>query len=294
MRISTLVKSSAIAPRGYIVWFFLLLFSAASAQDLLDYEELLQKANVAVKERKPVEAERIIATIINTSNRRKNLAIKGEAHRLMASICASHSRKAEEIEHLFESYWFFTEAKENLEEAEAQRLIGQYYLHMKLPDEADRYLKNAFQISIGLNDTIAQIKVMSNQAQLASSRNRVDQSLKLYEQAILLSQKMKWRQGLLENWNRMAYAYWKKGDPRKMLACMKEALPNTTPNTDTLGIIYGDLGLAFMENEVLDSADRYLQKGLEYIKKGENTQQEMLLYKQLYRLKVMKRKRLSF
>lgn len=285
MKFSTFAKISAIMQWCCMAGFLLLPFFVATAKDDPDYNDLLQRAGIVLQAGRSFEAERILATIINAPRQPENLIPKGKAHRLMASILASHSRKAEEIEHLFKSYWFFLEAKELVEEAEAQRLIGQYYLQMKLPEEADRYLKDAFRIAIQLSDTVAQIKIISNQGQLAFLRSSLEESISSHEQAILLSNKIKWKQGLLENWNRIAYVYWQKGDPQKMLFCMKETLPYLTANTDTLGIIYGDLGFAFLENEMLDSADLHLQKALTSIKGGDNIQQEMLIYKQLYRLR---------
>jgi PAS domain S-box-containing protein len=286
MKISTFLKVPVMVKRFGVAGSLLLLFFVASGMADPDYYDLLERASVVMKSGRSLEAERILTTIINAPNQEENLLLKGKAHRQMAFIFASHSRKAEEIEHLFKSYWFFLEAKELVEEAEAQRLIGQYYLQMKLPEEADRYLNNAFKISTALNDTAAQIKIMSNQGQLAFLRSSLDESMMLHEKAIFLSKKINSRQGLLENWNRIAYVYWQKGDLKKMLLSMKETLPYLTSNTDTLGIIYGDLGFAFLENGILDSANQHLQKALTSIQEGDNIQQEMLIYKQLYRLRV--------
>jgi PAS domain S-box-containing protein len=262
--------------------FILLLFvfCHGNAQNVGEESyPLLKEAQRAVNEGKSIDAEKIINRIIDLPDNKQYYAIKGQAHRLMASICASHSWKPEEIEHLFKSYWYFQKTGDTKEEAEAQRLIGHYYTHMYLFDEADKYLTQAFKGASVISDTVTLIKIISDRAQLASALDQPDSALNLYEQAILFSEKIDFRKGLLENWNRMANTYWKTGDPQNMLLCMKIAVRYKIDNTDTLGIIYGDLGLAYMENQKLDSADFYLHKGIELIRKGHDQQQEVILLK---------------
>ena len=209
----------------------------------------------------------------------------GYAYRILANICASHSRKQEEIDFLFKSHAAFKEAGSAKQEAEALRLIGHYYFYMKLSTEASQYLTKAYKMALQLQDTLTQIKTISNLAQLAAFNKQFSVSIRLYNEAIQMSQSIHFKKGLSENWNRISYAYQKMGQPKKMLGAMRHAMRFAGNNKDTLGILYGDLGFAFMENGDYDSADHFLEKGLQHLNEGHNTIQRFLLTKFLATLR---------
>jgi PAS domain S-box-containing protein len=231
------------------------------------------------------EAEKIISNITELPEDNSNYYVKGRSYRLLASISASHSRKSEQIEHLFKSYWYFSQLNNSAEITEAQRLIGCYYLQIKLTDQAHDFLAKAYDLAIKSKDSLAQVKIMSNQAQLFSLQNLHSDALRLYQEAILESTRLNYKQGLCENWNRLSYVYWKTGHANKMLACMREAIRYMPANTDTVGILYGDLGLAYLQVRKLDSADYYLQHSLKLISQGSNTQQKLIITRFLFDLR---------
>ncbi len=264
----------------FLLCLFIFSVSAAKVPPIKE-KELSEAAVLLVSD--PVKAESILLEIIQASPR--NPAVKGKAHQLMATICVNHSRKGEEIEHLFKSYWFYKEAKDIKLQSEALRLIGNYYIQMNLTEKAEAYLSNAFDLATEAKDTLSLVRILSNNAQLAGMTNDPAKRLKFYEQAIELSQKINYREGLLLNWNKLSYAYWFTGQPEKMLSCMKEAMKYKPENGDTLGILYGDLGLAYMEVGALDSAEFYLDKGMALIRAGRNIQQEIILTKYVSNLR---------
>ncbi len=268
---------------GIILW---LALASALAQNSTDVSVRLKKANDALRKGQPTEAEKIALSIIASPDLKKKIITQALAERLLATVCASQSRKSEEIDHLFKSNALFKQGNIHREEAEAQRLIGQYYIHLKLYNEATNYLNNAFRIALALRDSVEQVKIISNQAQVAYSLTHYDQALKLFQEAILLSSKIKFKQGLFENWERISYVYWQTSEPLKMLQSMKNAMRFLPTNADTLGIFYGDLGQAYLENRMIDSAELNFRRGLTLINQGSNTLQEMLLYNNLYRLSI--------
>ena len=60
---------------------------------------------------------------------------------------------------------------------------------------------------------------------------------------------------------------------------MRQALRFKPDNEDTVAILYGDMGLAYLQNNQLDSADRFLSQALQLINKGENHQQQLIITK---------------
>ena len=192
----------------------------------------------------------------------------------MAGICSSHSRRGDQINHLFKSYQAYRECNNEREIAEAQRLIGHYYLKFELLPQAKEYLERALELAQVNHDTITTINVLSNLAQYHSASNQFSKALQLFKEAIALSEEIKFNKGLQENWNRISYAYWKTQQPEKMLSSMKSAFKYNSSNEDTLGILHGDLGLAYLQMGMYDSSDFFLQKGLNLISKGNNVQQK--------------------
>jgi PAS domain S-box-containing protein len=269
-----------------LVFLFALLFQGSILISAQTNEQLVQlkKGELLLVANEP-EAEKILVGLSELPENQENYYAKGKAYRLLAHISASHSRKSEQIEQLFKSYWFFDQTNNNAEITEAQRLIGYYYFQMKLADQADDFLARAYQRAITHKDTLAQIKIISNQAQLLGMQNFQEEALRLYQQAILMSKKANYKQGLCENWNRLSYVYWKSGQADKMLACMKEAIRYKPANIDTVGILYGDLGLAYLQAHKLDLADYYLQQSLKLIKQGSNTQQQLIITRFLFDLR---------
>lgn len=255
------------------------LCSAALAQHE-DQAYLLKKADSLITI-SPVEAEVVLREFIDEHSSAGNCNVIGRAHRLLALIYSTHSRRADQIDHLFKSYQAYKDCHNENEMAEGQRLIGHYYLKFDLLPQAKEYLDEALSLARARHDTIITIKVLSNLAQYHDTGSQSAKTLDLYLQAIALSEKIGFKKGLQENWNRISYAYWKTGQPEQMLASMRNAFKYRPSNQDTLGVLYGDLGLAFMEVGVYDSADFYLQKGISLIRKGNNAQQEMLLTKLL-------------
>jgi PAS domain S-box-containing protein len=218
--------------------------------------------------------------------------VKGQAYRLLAKICAIHSRNSDQIQNLFRSLEYFEKSGPPNEVTEAMRLIGVYYLQMKLSPQANAYFKQVYLRSLHANDSLGQVRVISNLAQVKFEMSQIDSAIQLYHQAIQLAVKKKFREGLVENWCRLSYAYESKGEPVAMLAAMKESIKYTNANTDTLGIIYGDLGLAYMKNGKLDSANLFLEKGFLLINQGANQRQQMIILKLMSELR-RKQNRLS-
>jgi|GEM_PF-6716103 len=234
------------------------------------------------------QAEKSAKEIIALPDQVGYASMKGTAHRLLARINASHTNKSEEIDHLFKSYSFFKKANNLREEAETLRMIGEYYLHMRQEQKAKEYLGESKTIAAPLKDTVLQINLLSNLAQLEWHKNRADSSISLFEEAIVLAKRKKYESGLLINWDRLAFLYWKLNNKTKILACVKEAVHhiNKQTSSDTVGIVYSDLGWAFIENNQLDSAEWALQKSLNLIRAGNNRVQEMILYKHLSDLRI--------
>lgn len=225
-------------------------------------------------------AETLLVKVLTFDNTPANKETKAYAHRLLAKIYGSQSRKSEQIHQLFSSYWLFKETS-HAEESEALRLIGKYYLQMKLYGKAKEFLDQALDMAEVAKDTLTSIQVISNQGQLAYSKNQLANSIELFEQSIFLSEQQNYKTGLRENWSRLSYAYWQKGDPQRMLGCVKEAVKYKTLNTDTLAILYDDLGFAYYINKSPDSANHYLNMALNLINKGKNIQQKISILKHL-------------
>jgi PAS domain S-box-containing protein len=267
-----------------VILFFSLVFGFSEAQKNTNLSEPLSSAQVLVALGKIKEAEETATAIVNDPDNARNTLLLGRAEGFIANICASQSRKSEELQHLFKALNHFSEANQPLLVAEAKRAVGQFYSQVRLYPQSGRFLAEALAIAIQQKDTISQIKTISNLAQLKLSLNETKESLRLFEQAIHLSEQVKFKTGLLQNWDRLSYVYAQLHKPAKMLACMNTAMNYLPANTDTLGIIYADLGLAYMENQMNDSSEKYLLKGLGFIKQGKNIQQEMILCDQLYQL----------
>lgn len=263
-----------------VIFILLTFFIAEAQQGQADFE---QAQRLLIDS--PAKSEAILNQIIAQSSSTTAPDLKGNAHRLLASLYATHSRKKEEIEHLFRSYWYFKDGGNTREQAEAERLIGNYYLHMNLLKEAQTHFSEGIGLAGKERDTVTLIKITSNLAQLAGKQNEYDKAIKLYQDAILLSNKIQYKRGLLENWNRLSYAYRASSHPDKALACSKKAISYKTQNSDTLGILFGDLGLAYLESAEYDSAAYFLNSGLQLIRRGKNRIQEMVLAKFLSRLK---------
>ncbi|NBP67969.1 MAG: PAS domain S-box protein, partial [Cytophagia bacterium] len=227
----------------------------------------------------------VLDEVLNLPDEPANYYVKGKAYRLMAQASAIRSRKSEQIEQLFKSYWYFNLLGDPGEITEAHRLIGCYYLQIQLYDQADEFLLKAYDLANTNDNLLAKSKIKSNQAQLHANLNHVDSALRLFNESIVLANQLKYRQGLCENWNRLSYLYWSTNQPEKMLDCMRQALRFKPDNQDTVAILYGDMGLAYLQNNQLDSANRFLTEALQLINQGNNHQQQLIITKFLFDLR---------
>jgi PAS domain S-box-containing protein len=243
--------------------------------------ERLTEARTLLIKGQVQEAEAIASALLRTET---DDVIVGEANLFMANLCASQSRKPEQINFLFDALTHFNTAHNAHLQAETKRQIGQFYSNVKLYSHSERFLSEALAIAAEQKDTLALINTTSNIAQLKLVFNDTQEALKLFDQAIALSEKLNYHTGLFQNWNRKSYAYIQLQQPAKMVACMKTALHYLPSNTDTLGIMYADLGLAYLYNAQYDSSEKYQTKGLAYLEQGKNTEQQMIVNHQLYEL----------
>lgn len=195
-----------------IALFSLIVLFMAQYACAQSSREQLKKAD-SLSEISSDEAEKILFNVAQDKSV-GNLYNAGVAYRMIANICASHSRNAGQIDYLFQSYSAFEKANETSQLPEAMRLIGHYYFYMKLNKEADKFLQKAYSLALAQHDTIAQINTASNLAQLAMANGNLDNAKSFYETAIELSEKKNYRKGLLENWNRISYAHQKSGEPK--------------------------------------------------------------------------------
>jgi PAS domain S-box-containing protein len=260
-----------------------LCFSHLAAQNPQYLTQLKAAEQVILQDESQFQAT--INEVLNLPDQKEYYYAKGKAYRLLALASAIRSRKSEQIEQLFKSYWYFNLIGDASEISEAHRLIGCYYLQIQLYDQADEFLQKAYDLIVANNELQAMSKIRSNQAQLHANLNHVDSALILYNESIALANQLNYRQGLCENWNRLSYLYWSTDQPVKMLDCMRMALRFKPDNQDTVAILYGDMGLAFLQNDQLDSADRYLSEGLRLINQGNNHQQQLIITKFLFDLR---------
>lgn len=237
----------------------------------------MKEASIAI-ERDSIRSAEVLLNRIITSSSDDNSLIKAYAHRQLASVYGIQSRKSEQIQQLFNSYWLFKKLS-HPDEAEALRLIGKYYLQVRLYDKAEDYLNRSLTKASASKDTLSLIRTIGNLGQLEFSRDNLQASVKLFEQSINLSQLQMFPTGLRENWSRLSYAYGQQGNGKKMLECMREAAKYKSTHSDTLAILYDDMGFAFLANHQMDSANYYLNMAMELIKKGKNLQQKMIILK---------------
>jgi PAS domain S-box-containing protein len=253
----------------------IILYGSAIAQTG-NQHDLLKKADSLISF-SPDQSEALLENLIASKSNTLDCQLLGRAHRLLALIYSSQTRKADQIDHLLKSYQAFDDCSDQKELAEAKRLIGCYYMKYELLDKALEYLNQALTLARIHQDTITTVNVLSNMGQCYFTYKQWNRSLQLHQEAIALSEKVKFNKGLQENWNRISYTYWEANQLDKMLSSAKKALQYKTPNRDTLGILYGDLGLAYLQVGMHDSSDFYLQKGLDLIQQGKNRIQEIML-----------------
>ena len=270
-------------------WLFLVALPAVARPDQ-EAAELFEQAQRAFRSGDAIGAEEAARKIIDRFDEADQPLVIARTERLLAAICASHSLKSEEINHLIKSAVLFEKAKATNEVAESQRLLGQYYLHVQLLSEASHYMDRALAAAKAQHDTMSLIKIISNQAQLAYVRRQHLDAIQCHERAIALANKIKFKQGLLDNWDRLSYVYLILEQPQRALACMKNAVRYLQTNRDTLGIIYGDLGFAYATAGQNDSAFFFFQKGLNYLDKGRNRVQQGVIYYRLYELRAHEKK----
>lgn len=271
-----IISQKNTLPRFILSIYLALMVGTGSG---LAQEKSITIAEEQFKNSQFIEAEKTCREIMAKEESKNAISEKAKAHRIIAAVCATYSRKTEQIEHLFNSLWFYRQLNKPKEEAEALRLIGQYYLHMALTAKAREYLKEAFNLASASQDTLSMIRIISNQAQVEGGEENYVTCYKLFNQAIRLSSEINFRDGLRDNWDRLAYSQGKEGHYDRMLYSMLQSEKYIGTNTDTAGIIYGDLGFAYMKTMRYDSAEYFLLKGLTEIRKGHNKIQELTLYK---------------
>lgn len=263
----------------FVIFVFVaFVFYKADAQH---YSANLKKAKTLMTEGKVAEAEASARALLEGE---ENKITRGLVNLFLANLCASQWRKPEEINFLFQALTHFDAARNERLQGETKQLIGQYYFKVKLYPRSEKFLNEALTIAISVGDTITQINSISNLAQLKLTLDAPQEAMKMFRKAIALSSQIHYQTGLLQNWNRMSYVYMALNQPEKMVSCMKTAFTFQPVNKDTLGIIFADLGLAYMYNSQYDSSEKYLLKGLAYLQKGKNIEQQMIAYHQLYEL----------
>ncbi|WP_276371563.1 PAS domain S-box protein [Chryseolinea sp. H1M3-3] len=272
------------------ILFLFLSTCVAHAQPEQNESELFELSSAALRNGAYDEAERIGRKIIQSPDRSANILIKAKTHRLMASISSFYYLKSGEIEHLFKSYWYFIKSGDVNGQAEAQRLIGNFYLELKLLDEANTYLLRGYQDATISADTIMQIDILNSRGQLACLQHDLQKSLMIYDSALLLSRRKGYRHGIMEASYKKAQVYREDKQPEKMMESIKTALKYQTTNSDTLGFLYSELGLAYLDIHWLDSANYYLEEALSLHQKSKNKLHYLFLLKTLAALRESQKK----
>jgi|ADGO01.1.fsa_nt_gi hypothetical protein len=224
----------------------------------------------------PAKAETELLEI--TENTDLDPYLRGIAHRRLAQIFNAHSRKHEEIEHLFKSYWAFKRSGKQHEETEAQRLIGNYYRYLGLLKESERYLNASLEQALQIKDTLLIISILSNKAQLETEKEKLRRSAQLLPDSHRAVKHKTLPGRVNAELEPHLLPILENRATEKMLEAMRKAVKhNISQNSDTLAVLYGDLGLAYMENQQLDSANYYLEAGYNLLADSRNRVQQIVL-----------------
>ncbi len=247
--------------------------------DLNKYSKDLERAESYLQQGDLMKARKLVEQIISIPDDNTNSLFKGYAYRMLAETKAMESNKTEQIDLLLLSLQYFKSAGNLKQEGETSRLIGHFFIQAGLYSSSKEYLNRANQIATNLKDTILLLETVSNQAQFLYKYHLYDSAIALHNFSLGLAKKVNYRRGIYENYNRISYNYWEKDQYEEMLDAMQFAKQYAPNQSDTLGIMFSDLGLAHVLNGNLDSAGYYLKQAQEKLDNGKNLEQIMYVKK---------------